>query len=52
VRDAVIVDAARSPTTRGKAAGSFERLYAVDLLGQVLAGLFARADLDPALSTT
>ena len=44
--DALIVDAVRSPI--GKRNGSLSKLRADDLAGQVLNGLVARNDLDPA----
>lgn len=54
MRDAVIVDAVRSPMTKGKAArngkpgGAMADLHPVDLLGQTLKGLLDRNDFDPA----
>jgi acetyl-CoA acyltransferase len=44
--DALIVDAVRSPI--GKRNGSLSKIRADDLAGQVLNGLVARNDLDPA----
>jgi acetyl-CoA acyltransferase len=49
MRDAVIVDAVRSPMGKGKPGGALSGLHAVDLLGQTLSGLFARVDVDPGL---
>jgi acetyl-CoA acetyltransferase family protein len=54
MRDAVIVDAVRSPMTKGRAAregragGAFSDLHPVELLSQTLAGLLERNDFDPA----
>ncbi|MFF5991711.1 thiolase family protein [Prauserella flavalba] len=45
---AVIVDAVRSPMGRGKQSGALAGVHPVDLLAQVLTGLVARNDLDPA----
>jgi acetyl-CoA acyltransferase len=47
MRDAVIVDAVRSPI--GKRGGALSGLHAVDLSAQVLQTLAARNELDPAL---
>jgi acetyl-CoA acyltransferase len=53
MRDAVIVDAVRSPMTKGKAArdgkpgGAMCDLHPCDLLGQTLSGLLGRNDFDP-----
>jgi acetyl-CoA acyltransferase len=46
---AVIVDAIRTASGRGKAGGALSHLHPVDLLGTVLRELVARNDLDPAL---
>lgn len=46
---AVIVDALRTPSGRGKPGGALSGEHPVDLLGTVLATLVARNDLDPAL---
>jgi acetyl-CoA acyltransferase len=54
MRDAVIVDAVRSPMTKGKAArngrpgGAMSDLHPVELLGQTLKALVDRNDFDPA----
>ena len=54
MRDAVIVDAVRSPMARGKAprdgkpGGALSSLHPVELLAQVLKGLMGRNDVDPA----
>ena len=48
-RSAVIVEAVRSPMGKGKMGGALSSLHAVELLGQVIAGLMDRVDLDPAL---
>ena len=53
-RSAVIVDAVRSPTAKGRAAtddragGALSSLHPVELLGQVLRRLIDRNDVDPA----
>lgn len=48
MRDAVIVDAVRSPMTKGKANGALAGLHPVELLRQVLEGLISRnAAVDP-----
>lgn len=49
MRNAVIVDAIRTPSARGKAGGALSEWHPVDLLGTVLRELAARNDLDPAL---
>lgn len=46
---AVIVDALRTPSGRGKAGGALAAWHPVDLLATVLAELVARNDLDPGL---
>ena len=46
---AVIVDALRTPSGKGKAGGALAQWHPVDLLGTVLRELIARNDLDPAL---
>ena len=54
MRDAVIVDAVRSPMTKGKMpkngkpGGAMCDLHPVDLLGQTLTGMLDRNDFDPA----
>ncbi len=45
--DAVIVDAVRTPSGRGKPGGQLSGVHPVDLLGQLLAELVARNGLDP-----
>src|ERR1700735_2097309 len=47
MRQAVIVDAARSPMGRGRRGGALSGVHPVDLLAQVLAALVARNGLDP-----
>jgi len=47
-RDAVIVDALRTPVGRGKAGGALNGHHPVDLLATVLAELVARSGIDPA----
>jgi acetyl-CoA acyltransferase len=46
---AVIVDALRTPSGRGKPGGALSHFHPVDLLATVLRELVARNDLDPAL---
>jgi len=46
---AVIVDALRTPSGRGKVGGALAAWHPVDLLATVLADLVARNDLDPGL---
>lgn len=46
---AVIVDALRTPSGRGKQGGALADWHPVDLLGTVLRELVARNDVDPAL---
>lgn len=46
---AVIVDAIRTPSGRGKPGGALSSQHPVDLLGSVLAELVSRSHLDPAL---
>lgn len=47
MRSAVIVDAVRSATGRGKQGGAYSSLHAVELLAQVIRGLMTRNDVDP-----
>ena len=47
MRQAVIVDAVRSPMGRGKAGGALAEVHPVDLLAQVLTALVQRNGLDP-----
>lgn len=50
MRSAVVVDAVRSATGRGKMGGALSSLHAVDLLSQVFAGLMERnSAVDPGL---
>jgi acetyl-CoA acyltransferase len=49
VKDAVIVDAVRSPLGRGKHGGALSDVHAVELLAQVLSGLMERNEIDPSL---
>ncbi len=49
VRSAVVVDAVRSATGKGKPGGALSGIHSVELLGQVLRGLMARNDVDPGL---
>ncbi|MFE3851715.1 thiolase family protein [Streptomyces griseorubiginosus] len=46
--DAVIVDAVRSPLTKGKPGGALSALHAVELLAQTISRLLERVDIDPA----
>jgi len=46
---AVIVDAIRTPSGRGKPGGAFSAIHPVELLATVLRELVARSDLDPGL---
>jgi acetyl-CoA acetyltransferase family protein len=54
MRDAVIIDAVRSPMAKGRApkgdrpGGALSSLHPVELLGQTIKALFARNDVDPA----
>jgi acetyl-CoA acetyltransferase family protein len=54
MRDAVIIDAVRSPMAKGrperdgKPGGAFATLHPVELLGQTLRALMDRNDIDPA----
>jgi acetyl-CoA acetyltransferase family protein len=54
MRDAVIIDAVRSPMAKGRAprdgkpGGALSSLHPVELLGQTLKGLMERNDVDPA----
>jgi acetyl-CoA acyltransferase len=45
--DAVIVDAVRSPLTKGKPGGALSGLHPVELLAQTIRGLLDRVDIDP-----
>jgi acetyl-CoA acyltransferase len=47
MRQAVIVDAVRSPMGQGKPGGALSSVHPVDLLAQVLTALIGRSDLDP-----
>jgi acetyl-CoA acetyltransferase family protein len=47
--EAVIVDAVRTPSGRGRAGGALAGVHPVDLLAQTLTGLLARHDLDPGM---
>ena len=46
---AVIIDAVRTASGRGKPGGALSSFHPVDLLATVLSGLLTRNDLDPAL---
>jgi acetyl-CoA acyltransferase len=46
---AVVVDAVRTPSGRGKAGGALSGVHPVDLLATVLSSLVERNQLDPAL---
>ena len=47
VEEAVIVDVVRTPSGRGKPGGALSGVHPVDLLGDLLAELVRRNDLDP-----
>ena len=47
MREALIIDAVRSPMGRGKAGGALSEVHPVDLLAQVLRALVERNRLDP-----
>ncbi|WP_127818104.1 thiolase family protein [Microbacterium sp. CPCC 204701] len=47
-RDAVIVDAVRTPVARGKVGGALSAVHPVDLLAQTLGHLMDRNPVDPA----
>ncbi|MFG2949176.1 thiolase family protein [Streptomyces adustus] len=49
MRDAVIVDAVRTPVGKGKPGGALSGIHPVDLSAHVLKSLAARNDLDPSL---
>ncbi|RHW28337.1 thiolase family protein [Nocardioides immobilis] len=49
MRSAVIVDAVRTASGKGKPGGALSGVHPVDLLQQTLRGLLDRNDLDPAL---
>lgn len=49
MREAVIVDAIRTPIAKGKPGGALSGWHPVDLLAETLTGLAQRNDLDPAL---
>ncbi|HEX2026443.1 MAG TPA: thiolase family protein [Nitriliruptorales bacterium] len=46
MREAVIVEAVRTPMGRGKAGGRLHHVHPVDLLAETLRGLVERADVD------
>ena len=49
MRDAVIVEAVRTPSGRGKPGGALSGVHPVDLLAGALSALVERAGIDPAL---
>ena len=49
MREALIIDAVRSPMGRGKAGGALSEVHPVDLLAQVLRALVERNRLDPGM---
>ena len=49
MRDAVIVEAVRTPSGRGKPGGALSGVHPTDLLAGVLSALVERAGVDPAL---
>src|SRR4051812_30408468 len=48
MRDAVIVEAVRTPVGKGKPGGSLSSVHPADLLAETLEALVERAGLDPA----
>jgi acetyl-CoA acyltransferase len=48
MRDAVIVDAVRTPVAKGKPGGAYHDIHPVDLHAHVLRAIVERNDLDPA----
>lgn len=49
MRDAVIVDAVRTPVAKGKPGGALSGIHPADLSAHVLKALAERTQLDPAL---
>jgi acetyl-CoA acyltransferase len=49
MRDAVIVEAVRTPVGKGKPDGALHEVHPVDLLARTLQALVARSGIDPAL---
>ena len=49
MRDAVIVEAVRTPVGKGKPGGSLSGVHPADLLAGVLESVVERAGIDPAL---
>jgi acetyl-CoA acyltransferase len=49
MREAVIVDAVRTPMGRGKEGGALSQIHPVDLLAETLRGLVERTGIDPEL---
>ncbi len=49
MREAVIVDAIRTPVAKGKPGGALSGWHPVDLLAETLRGLASRTDLDPVM---
>jgi acetyl-CoA acetyltransferase family protein len=49
MRDAVIIDAVRTPIAKGKPGGALSGLHAVDLHAHAIQSLMERAGIDPAL---
>lgn len=49
MREAYIVDAVRTPLTKGKLGGAFDSVHPTDLLAHVLKALVERTGVDPAL---
>ncbi|MGW3941573.1 thiolase family protein [Streptomyces phaeochromogenes] len=46
-REAVVIEAVRSPLVRGRAGGAFSQLHPVELLAQVLGGMVQATGIDP-----
>jgi acetyl-CoA acyltransferase len=49
MRDAVIVDAVRTPIGKGRSSGALHEVHPADLLARSIAGLVGRTGIDPAL---
>ena len=49
MREAVIVEAVRTPLGRGKQTGALDPIHAVDLAARALGALVERAKIDPAV---
>jgi acetyl-CoA acyltransferase len=49
MRDAVIVDAVRTPIGKGRSSGALHGVHPADLLARSIAALIERTGIDPAL---